>query len=114
MFYINRNLKTELTFSHYDMDKLASDEEILKKLREKVEGRCHPEYGYLIQISKTQNIDISVPHVETNGCVVIVTFSAITFKRKKPPTQPRRTTSSTSSSARFLRSSSRGRSGTRR
>ena len=25
MFYINRNLKTELAFSHYDMDKLASD-----------------------------------------------------------------------------------------
>lgn len=50
MFYINKNLKTELAFSHYDMDKLSSDEEILKKLREKIEGRCHPEYGYLIQV----------------------------------------------------------------
>lgn len=95
MFYINRNLRTELSFTHYDMDKLSSDEEILKKLREKVEGRCHPEYGYLIQISKPQNINISVPRVETNNCVVIVTFSAITFKRTSLTTQPRRTTSST-------------------
>jgi DNA-directed RNA polymerase subunit E'/Rpb7 len=52
MFYINRYLKAELTFSHYDMDKLNSDEEILRKLKERVEGRCHPEYGYLIQITK--------------------------------------------------------------
>lgn len=105
MFYINRNLKTELSFSHYDMDKLASDEEILKKLREKIEGRCHPEYGYLIQISKNQNIDISVPRVETNNCVVVVTFSAITFKRTPPLIQLRRTMSSMSLCARSLRSS---------
>lgn len=36
MFYINRYLKAELTFSHYDMDKLNSDEEILRKLKERV------------------------------------------------------------------------------
>jgi len=40
MFYVNRNLKSELLFSHYDMDRLQNDEEILKKLKEKVEGRC--------------------------------------------------------------------------
>ena len=89
MFYINRNLKTELTFSHYDMDKLHSDEEILNKLKEKVEGRCLHEYGYIIQVVKIDNsggkdsagIHISVPKVETAGCVTVVTFSAVTFKR---------------------------------
>jgi len=69
------------------MDKLHSDEEILKKLREKVEGKCHQEYGYIIQITKfggsgtSSGIDISVPRVEGNNCVVVATFSAITFKR---------------------------------
>jgi hypothetical protein len=42
-------------------------------------------------------IEISVPRVQTQGCVVTVTFNAITFKRTSRPTQPRRTTSSTSS-----------------
>jgi DNA-directed RNA polymerase subunit E'/Rpb7 len=71
------------------MDKLNSDEEILRKLKERVEGRCHPDYGYLIQITKMpgthseQGIEISVPRVELNGCVVTVTFSAIAFKRKE-------------------------------
>ena len=36
MFYINRHLRTELLFSHYNMDRLHSDEDILKKLKEKV------------------------------------------------------------------------------
>lgn len=68
-----------------------------------MEGRCHQEYGYIIQITKTPNtksdygIDISVPKVESHGCVVTVTFSAITFKRTPLPMQLRRTTSSTSS-----------------
>jgi DNA-directed RNA polymerase subunit E'/Rpb7 len=55
----------------------------MKKLKEKVEGRCHPEYGYLIQITKASSgvTLISVPQIENNGCRVVVTFSAITFKR---------------------------------
>lgn len=103
MFYINRNLRAELFFEHYDMDKLHSDEEVLRKLKEKVEGRCHPEYGYIIQIIKNTGsespcgIDISVPAVENNSCRVVVIFTAITFKRTPRPTQPRRRTSSTSS-----------------
>lgn len=52
MFYINRNLKTELLFSHYNMDRLENDEDILKRLKEKVEGRCLPEYGYILQVTK--------------------------------------------------------------
>lgn len=86
MFYLSRHLKTELLFAPYDMDKLHSDEEILKKLKEKIEGRCHPEYGYIIQFTRTPNstsklgFDISVPRIEENGAVVVVTFSAITFK----------------------------------
>lgn len=103
MFYINRYLKAELTFSHYDMDKLSSDKDIHDKLRKHVEGRCHQDYGYLIQITKMAGtksplgIEISVPRVQSQGCVVTVTFNAITFKRTSRPTQPRRTTSSTSS-----------------
>jgi DNA-directed RNA polymerase subunit E'/Rpb7 len=81
MFYNYGNLKTELTFSHYDMDKLHSDDEIIKKLKDKVEGRCLPDYGYLIQVTNPDKFKISVPHVQTHGCVVVVTFSAITFKR---------------------------------
>jgi DNA-directed RNA polymerase subunit E'/Rpb7 len=102
MFYINRNLKTELFFSHYNMDRLQNDEEILKKLKDKVEGRCMQEYGYILQVTKNPNaksnagIDIGVPKVEVNGCTVLITFSAISFKRTPPPTQLKRTTSSTS------------------
>ena len=51
MFYINRNLKTELSFSHYNMDRLHNDDDIMRKLREKVEGRCLPEYGYILQVN---------------------------------------------------------------
>ena len=87
MFFINRNLKTELSFSHYDMDRLQNDEEILKKLKDKVEGRCLQEYGYILQVTKNPNakstvgIDIAMPKVEVNACTVLITFSAISFKR---------------------------------
>ena len=97
MFYMNRNLKTELTFSHYDMDRLHNDEEILKKLKEKVEGRCLYEYGYLIQVSNKPGtkskcgIDIGVPKVTTEGCTLTVTFSVISFKRTALLTQLKRT-----------------------
>lgn len=57
-------------FSPYDMDKLNSDEEILKRLRERVEGRCHAEYGYIIQLlnsgssgNEKKSYEISVPSV---------------------------------------------------
>lgn len=91
MFYNYRNLKTELTFSHYDMDKLHSNDELIKKLKEKVEGRCLPDYGYLIQVTNRDLIRFSVPHVQNHGCIVTVTFCAITFKRKPEGIQLRRT-----------------------
>lgn len=87
MFYINRNLRTELLFSHYNMDRLQNDEDVMKKLKEKVEGRCLPEYGYILQVTKNPSaksscgIDIGVPHIDDKGCVVTVIFSAIAFKR---------------------------------
>jgi hypothetical protein len=48
------------------MDKLESDDEILKRLKDKVEGRCHPEHGYIVTLLLTggKNYDISVPSVE--------------------------------------------------
>ncbi len=83
MFYINKNLKTELAFSHYDMDKLSSDEEILKKLREKIEGRCHPEYGYLIQVpllpSRSQKIRTSI-----SACLVSRLITALWWSPSPP------------------------------
>ena len=87
MFYIDRNLKTELSFSHYNMDRLHNDEDIMKKLKEKVEGRCLPEYGYILQVTKNPHarsncgIEIGVPKIDHEGCVVTVIFSAIAFKR---------------------------------
>lgn len=87
MFFINRNLKTELSFSHYNMDRLHDDDEVLKKLKEKVEGRCLQDYGYILQVTKNPNaksnagIFIDVPKVTNNACTVLITFSAISFKR---------------------------------
>jgi DNA-directed RNA polymerase subunit E'/Rpb7 len=50
MFYIDRNIETEVFFSHHDMDRASDNKEILKRLKEKVEGYCDQEYGYLIQV----------------------------------------------------------------
>jgi DNA-directed RNA polymerase subunit E'/Rpb7 len=92
MFFMNRNLRTELLFSHYNMDLLQKDEEVLRKLKEKVEGRCLPEYGYILQVTRNPNasskegIEIGVPALSINGCLVTVTFSAISFKRTLAPT----------------------------
>lgn len=47
------------------------------------------EYGYILQVTKNPNaksnqgIDIGVPKVDVNGCTVLITFSAISFKRIK-------------------------------
>lgn len=42
------------------MDRLENDEDILKRLKEKVEGRCLPEYGYILQVTKN-------PHVKSTS-----------------------------------------------
>jgi len=45
------------------------------------------EYGYILQVTKNPNakstvgIDIGMPKVEVNGCTVLITFSAVCFKR---------------------------------
>lgn len=85
-------------------------EEVKREDRRTVSSRIrisHPSTSFLIQVTKNQNIDISVPRVESNNCIVVVTFSAITFKRTSLPTQPKRTISLMSSSVRFLKSTSR-------
>lgn len=53
-----------------------------------MEGHCHSDYGYIIQIADVESYGksgketffISVPEVTEEGCVVEVTFSAICFK----------------------------------
>ena len=69
MFYLVKKLKTSVVFSPYDMDKLARSSEVISRVRERVEGRCHSDYGYIIQIAEvpsygkdfSQNYLISVP-----------------------------------------------------
>lgn len=98
MFYLVKNLKTEVVFSPYDMDKLSRSTEVISRVRDKIEGRCHSEYGYIIQIANVANYGkdgsqhylISTPEVREEGCVLYVTFSAICFKGSQCLTQPKR------------------------
>ena len=52
-----------------------------------------------MQVSKNPNaksnagIDIGVPKIDVDGCTVLITFSAISFKRTVVSTKPKRTTS---------------------
>ena len=88
MFYLVKKLKTKVVFSPYDMDKLSRSDEVMNRVRERVEGRCHSDYGYIIQIADVPSYGkdfskhylISVPEVTEDGCVLEVTFSAICFK----------------------------------
>lgn len=50
MFYISRNIETEVFFTHHEMDKAGTESEVLRRLRQKVEGYCDQEYGYIIQV----------------------------------------------------------------
>jgi DNA-directed RNA polymerase subunit E'/Rpb7 len=50
MFYVSKNIETEVFFTHHDMHKTCSDPEVLRRLRQKVEGYCDNEYGYIIQV----------------------------------------------------------------
>ena len=71
MFYLVKKLKTKVVFSPYDMDKLARSDEVMNRVRERVEGRCHSDYGYIIQIADVPSYGkdfskhylISVPEV---------------------------------------------------
>jgi DNA-directed RNA polymerase subunit E'/Rpb7 len=80
MFYEVKNLLTSIVVAAYEMQILAKDAEIIKRLKQKMEGRCMMEYGYIIKIL-TDNYRISEPVVEEDGCRVEIRFSAITFKR---------------------------------
>lgn len=50
MFYVSKNMETEVFFTHHDMYKTCSEQEVLRRLRQKVEGYCDNEYGYIIQV----------------------------------------------------------------
>ncbi len=52
MFFLVRNLKTNLGFTPHDMDKLHSESAIVQMLRDKVEGLCFNEYGFVVKITK--------------------------------------------------------------
>ncbi len=36
MFYVSKNIETEVFFTHHDMDKTAIESEVLRRLRQKV------------------------------------------------------------------------------
>lgn len=91
MFYLVKNLKTSLLFPPHEMHKLGNETHIIKRLKDKVEGRCNSEYGYIIQQSldgsygsdsegNPRHYKVSVPEVVENGCKVTIVFSAICFK----------------------------------
>lgn len=80
MFYEVKNLLTSIVVAAFEMQILAKDAELIKRLKQKMEGRCLIEYGYIIKIL-TDSYRISEPVVEEDGCRVEIRFSAITFKR---------------------------------
>ena len=80
MFYEIKNLLTSIVVAPFEMQILAKDAELIKRLKQKMEGRCLMEYGYIIKIL-TDNYRINEPVVEEEGCRCEIRFSAITFKR---------------------------------
>lgn len=54
MFFLVRNLKTTLHFIPHDMDKLHTDKAIVQMLRDKMEGMCFNEFGFIVKIVKDQ------------------------------------------------------------
>lgn len=96
MFYISRNIETEVFFPHNDMDLTGDDVEILKRLREKVEGFCDQEYGFLIQVianpsSSEMGMVIDRVDIRKDGLYIKTKFTCITFRRKFSLTQPAKT-----------------------
>ena len=70
MFSLVRCLKTAIVFPPHDMNKLSDENEIIKRVKDKIEGRCLTEYGYIIQFVQSSGSEenkgykISVPSVE--------------------------------------------------
>lgn len=63
MFYEIKNLLTSIIVAPYEMQILAKDSELIKRLKERMEGRCLVEYGYIIKIL-TEGYKISDPVVQ--------------------------------------------------
>jgi len=82
MFFIDRKIRVRFLFEANEIDLLSddSDAEIIKRVKERVEGRCHEKYGFIIQVTNYA-IEVSPPKILSNGCEFVVTFSAIIFKR---------------------------------
>jgi DNA-directed RNA polymerase subunit E'/Rpb7 len=82
MFYISCNIETEVFFTHHDTDKAGSDAEVLKRLRQKVEGYCDQEYGFIIQVVGGEaGVSIEKVEVRKEGLFARVKFKCITFRR---------------------------------
>jgi len=68
MFFIDRKVKVKFLFEPYEMNLLSSDSdpEILKRVKERVEARCHEKYGFIIQVT-TWGIVVSPPKIKAEG-----------------------------------------------
>lgn len=69
------------------MDLTGDDLEILKRLRDKVEGFCDQEYGFLIQVIANQTSSelgmvIDRVDIRKDGLYIKTKFTCITFRRK--------------------------------
>lgn len=70
-------------------------------MKQNFEGRCMEEYGYLIQILPMKAHDakggIKVSHIKviTEGCLALIQFDCLCFKRTSFVIQPGKVTSST-------------------
>jgi hypothetical protein len=86
MFYISRNIETEIFFTHHDMDKAGSDAEVLRRLRDKVEGYCDQEYGCLIQVIVSSETKLLIDRIDIRkeGLYAKVKFTCISFRRTPP------------------------------
>lgn len=50
MFILERELTATVIFQFEELERLGYGEEILRRLREKVEHRCVHEFGYIVQV----------------------------------------------------------------
>ena len=62
MFYIIDDLVSTIIVNASEMHLIAKDTEIIKRMKEKIEGKCSMQHGYIIKILD-EGYDIEVPSI---------------------------------------------------
>ena len=103
MFFIGKQVAGQLMFGHHELKSLGDPDFIMVRLKESFEGRCMEELGYIIQLIKQKEVPggvrIGPIKVTEKGCLALLYFDCICFKRTPSSMQPKKATSWTSSSA---------------